>query len=46
MPATYMADCVVMTHAVLRQLESYGSSGDRVSRFSLDFLFAESLRSL
>ncbi|KAL1499041.1 hypothetical protein AB1Y20_013557 [Prymnesium parvum] len=30
MPSTYMADCVVMTHAVLRQLESYGSSGDRV----------------
>lgn len=30
MPPTYMADCVVMTHAVLKQLESYGSSGDRV----------------
>ena len=24
MPPTYMADCAVMTHAVLRQLEGYG----------------------
>ena len=32
MPLSYMANCVEMTHAVLRQLESYGSSGERVKR--------------
>ena len=26
MPATYMADCVVMANAVLRQLEQYGGN--------------------
>lgn len=34
MPQAYMANCVVMTHAVLRQLEFYGNSGDRVRHSS------------
>ena len=32
MPKSFMANCVVMTHAVLRQMEMYGGSGNLVLR--------------
>jgi hypothetical protein len=32
MPKSFIADCVVMTHAVLRQMEMYGGSGNLVLR--------------
>ena len=32
MPPSYIGDVVVMVHAVLRQFEQHGQSGDLVSR--------------